>query len=134
VKLVVKRGHCLCKAVSWEFNGDETWACYCHCDDCRRNCASPVVAFIGVELKHFKWSGRVPKFYTSSKGVKRHFCDICGSPMAFEAQHYDGEIHLYAASLENPNDFEPKFHVHVEEKLKWLSLDDDLPKHAKFAS
>ncbi len=37
--------------------------------------------------------------------------------MAFEAQHYKGEIHLYAASLDNPHDFEPKFHVHTEEKL-----------------
>ena len=32
--------------------------------------------------------------------------------MAFQAEHYPGEIHLYAATLENPQDFEPSFHVH----------------------
>ena len=31
--------------------------------------------------------------------------------MAFQAEHYPGEIHLYAATLENPQDFEPTFHV-----------------------
>lgn len=124
------RGHCLCGATSWEYKGDQTWACYCHCDDCRRNCAAPVVAFIGVRLDDFKWTGDTPKFYASSKAVKRHFCETCGTPMAFQAEHYTGEIHLYAASLEDPNSFTPKFHVHTSEKLDWLDITDDLPKYA----
>ena len=123
------KGHCLCGATSWEYSGDQTWACYCHCDDCRRNCAAPVTAFIGVLLDSFKWTGNTPKIYRSSKGVQRHFCGTCGTPMAFQAEHYAGEIHLYAASLEHPQDFKPKFHVHCAEKLDWLQLSDDLPKY-----
>ena len=125
----MKKGHCLCKQVTWEYTGPETWACYCHCDDCRRNCASPVTAFIGVNLSDFKWTGDLPAVYPSSPGVKRHFCNRCGTPMAFEAEHYAGEIHLYAATLENPQDFKPEFHVHCAKKLVWLDLQDDLPKH-----
>ena len=49
--------------------------------------------------------------------------------MAFQAEHYVGEIHLYAASLEHPQDFKPNFHVHCAEKLDWLQLNDDLPKY-----
>jgi hypothetical protein len=63
--------------------------------------------------------------------VKRHFCDACGTPMAFEADHYKGEIHLYAAGLENPDNFQPKFHVHYDGKLDWLHIADDLPKYPK---
>lgn len=123
------KGHCLCGAVRWEYMGAETWACYCHCEDCRRNCAAPVVAFIGVAQKDFSWTEQSPKAYVSSAGVKRHFCDTCGTPMAFQADHYKGEIHLYAASLDTPENFTPEFHVHYSEKLDWLHLADDLPKY-----
>ena len=123
------RGHCLCKKTSWEFDGPVTWACYCHCDDCRRNCAAPVVAWLGVSLKQFRWTGDKPKTLESSKGVLRHFCEHCGSPLGFEATHYSGGMHLYAASLENPADFKPEFHVNIQSKLPWLEINDDLPKY-----
>ncbi len=49
--------------------------------------------------------------------------------MGFEADHYAGGMHLYAASLENPEDFKPTFHVNYQSKLPWLEMNDDLPKH-----
>ncbi|MEM8836769.1 MAG: GFA family protein [Pseudomonadota bacterium] len=123
------RGHCLCGTTHWEFEGPITWACYCHCDDCRRNCSAPLVAWLGVPIVNFKWTGAAPKTLESSKGVKRHFCATCGSPMGFEADHYPGGMHLYAASLDDPADFEPTFHVNYESKLPWLQIEDDLPKY-----
>ena len=48
--------------------------------------------------------------------------------MAFEAEHYPNKVHLYAASLENPEDFAPTFHVNAESRLSWLHLSDDLPR------
>ena len=123
------RGHCLCGATSWEFQREVTWACYCHCDDCRRNCAAPVVAWLWVPLKNFKWSGAAPKTYESSKGVRRHFCECCGSPMGFEADHYAGGMHLYAASLDDPDEFRPTFHVNYGSKLPWLEMHDELTKY-----
>ena len=99
-------GHCLCSNVHYRFRGPRTWACFCHCEDCRRNCAAPIVAYIGVPLDGFRWQvdeqeGTEPAFYPSSQGVKRFFCNQCGTPMAFQAEHYPGEIHLYAATLES---------------------------------
>jgi hypothetical protein len=49
--------------------------------------------------------------------------------MGFEADHYAGGMHLYAASLERPQEFEPKFHVNFRSKLPWLQINDDLPKY-----
>ena len=123
------RGHCLCKQTTWSFHGEMTWACYCHCDDCRRNCGAPVVAWLGVPLKNFSWTGQKPKTYESSPGVFRHFCETCGSPIGFEAAHYEGGMHLYAASLEDPADFNPTFHVHHHNQLPWLYMDDNLVKY-----
>ena len=123
------KGYCLCKKTGWAFEGEMTWACYCHCDACRRNCAAPVVAWLGVPLKNFEWSGEPPQTYESSKGVWRHFCGTCGSPMGFEAAHYPGGMHLYAASLEDPQKFKPTFHVNYESKLPWLEIHDNLTKY-----
>lgn len=124
-----RRGRCLCGDTRWRYEGEATWACYCHCDDCRRNCAAPLVAWLGIPLENFRWLGQPPTTFESSKGVRRHFCTTCGSPMGFEADHYPSGMHLYAASLEDPENFEPTFHVNYQSKLPWLRIDDDLPKY-----
>ena len=123
------KGHCLCRKTGWEYEGDVTWACYCHCDDCRRNCAAPVVAWLGVPLTNFSWLGMEVNTYETADGVRRHFCGNCGSPIGFEANHYAGGMHLYAASLDNPENFKPTFHVNYESKLPWLEMHDELTKY-----
>ena len=82
-----------------------------------------------MPLKNFEWTGDTPRTYESSKGVQRHFCGVCGSPVGFEADHYAGGMHLYAASMDRPEDFEPEFHVNYPSKLPWLKIEDDLPKY-----
>ena len=121
-------GHCLCRKTGWEFEGDKSWGCYCHCDDCRRNCAAPVVAWVGVQLENFKWTGTAPQAFESSPGVQRYFCGTCGSPLGLEARHYPGAMHVYAASLADPAAFTPEFHLNNESRLFWLKMEDDLPK------
>ena len=49
--------------------------------------------------------------------------------MGFEAAHYPGGMHLYAASLDHPEWFNPTFHVNWQAKLPWLNIVDDLPKY-----
>ncbi len=71
----------------------------------------------------------MPKTFESSPGVFRHFCAECGSPMGFEADHYAGGMHLYAASMEHPEAFTPTFHVNFQSKLPWLTMEDDLKKY-----
>ncbi len=127
-------GHCLCGRVAFSFSGQPSWACFCHCNDCRRNCAAPVVAFIGVALEGFEWrvdgvADTPPRHYLSSPGVRRFFCDQCGTPMAFQADHYAGEIHLYPTTLRDPADFTPEFHVYYDRKLPWLHLADGLHRY-----
>ena len=123
------KGHCLCKRTKWAFVGEVTWQCYCHCDDCRRNCGAPVVGWIGVPIRNFKWVSQQPSTYESSEGVFRHFCGTCGSPVGFEAAHYPGGMHLYAASMEKPELFAPTFHVNYKSRLPSLNMQDDLTKY-----
>lgn len=78
------KGYCFCKDTSWEYSGDENWACYCHCDDCRRNCAAPVVAWLGVPLQNFKWTGVEPQTLESSKGSIDIFAKTAVRPLVLK--------------------------------------------------
>lgn len=124
----VKRGRCLCGAVTYKYSGPENWRGHCHCESCRRNTSSPFTTFMGVPNEVFEFTGEAPKVYVSSPGVRRSFCGICGTPMAYEADRYPKEIHLYAASLDNPSEFVPEFHTHSNEILPWIQLSDGLPR------
>ncbi len=122
------KGRCLCGVVSFEVDAPIKSVVNCHCESCRRQCSAPMTTYIGVPDGHWRWTGEAPKTYHSSPGVERTFCGNCGSPMSFRSKSMSGVMHLYVASMEEPDKFEPKLHVAIEEKLPWLSIGDDLPK------
>lgn len=125
-----KTGRCLCGAVTYAYEGPENWRAHCHCESCRRNTASPFTTFFGVPNGQYRFTGKIPKVYESSPGVRRHFCDLCGTPIAYETDRFPDEIHFYAAGLDEPRDFAPEGHVHCAEMLPWVKLADGLPRYA----
>ena len=44
------------------------------------------------------------------------------------SEHRNG-LENTLASLDDPEDFEPTFHVNYQSKLSWLAINDDLPKY-----
>jgi hypothetical protein len=127
----MKHGHCLCGAVTFEYSGKENWRAHCHCESCRRQTSSPFTTFMGVPNGAWRFTGEPPKVYVSSPGVRRLFCGTCGSPIAYEADRFPDEIHFYAVSLDDPTSFEPERHVHCDEQLPWIELNDGLPRDGK---
>ena len=125
------KGHCHCGAVRWQSDGEVAWSAYCHCADCRRNCAAPVTAFFGLPHGSVLWSGDAPKIYHSSDAVERLFCHKCGTQMAYRHADDTANIHLYTATLKDPDVMPPTLHVFHSEHLSWLKIDDDLPRHDK---
>ena len=124
-------GRCLCGAVRYEFDAARVlWRGHCHCESCRRSCSAPMTTFFGVADGHWRWTGAAPRLFRSSPGVERRFCGDCGAPMAFNSEKAPGETHFYAASLDAPEAFRPGFHVFWREKLPWLHLNDELPRHS----
>lgn len=49
--------------------------------------------------------------------------------MAYRAETFPGEIHLYLGTLDNPEDYPAQVQVFCAHKLPWLSVDEALPKH-----
>jgi hypothetical protein len=128
------KGHCLCGALNYEFEGKPEWVAYCHCESCRRHTSSPVAAFAGVKVGQFRYLEGTPASYQSSPGVWRYFCPACGSPMAYtNDDKWPGEVHLYLGTLDHPEKLVPTAHVNAGEQLPWFEVHDELPRFEKFA-
>ncbi len=122
-------GQCLCGQLRWRAPGPVLWAGHCHCESCRRATSAPVTSFFGVARDSVTWEGE-PSVFVSSPGNERGYCGRCGSQMFYRSTRWPEEIHLYAASLDDPDRFQPEAHYHYAERVPWLTVLDDLPKHA----
>ncbi|WLS04717.1 GFA family protein [Shinella oryzae] len=121
-------GHCLCRSLAFEVTGDILRTGHCHCESCRRATSSPVTTFFCVATADVAFRGDTLRHYASSPGVRRGFCNGCGSPMSFETEGRPGEIDLYVASLEDATGVEITQHWYWNERVSWLHCEDDLPK------
>jgi hypothetical protein len=87
-----------------------------------------MTTFFGVLDGGWRWTGVDAQIYPSSDHAERLFCGRYGSQVAYRSTRHPGEIHFYAASLDDPSDFAPEAHFHWSEHLPWLHLADDLPR------
>ena len=123
------RGSCLCGAVSFRVAGQPLWVGHCHCRSCQRACAAGFATFAGYPRGKVEFTGLSPASYASSPGVVRQFCPRCGSPISYQGDRWPTELHLYVCNFDQPESFEPEFHVNVLEQIPWVHLADDLPRH-----
>ena len=123
-------GHCSCGALTWQAHGSILWSAYCHCVDCRRAASSDYVSWLGVARSTLNWIGP-RQYYRSSDNVMRSFCKNCGSPASFETDVFPEETHLYAATLDEPQLYQPTAHLFWSERLPWIQITDNLPKYPK---
>jgi hypothetical protein len=123
-------GKCLCGSIVFQYTGAPNRTLHCHCESCRRATSSPITTWISVPRSAFAFTKGAPRYFHSSPGVRRGFCENCGSPLTCENERIEGEIHIYAASLLDPNCVSPSCHVFVDEQLPWFEVFDDLPRFA----
>ena len=122
-------GGCRCGAVRYRAAGAPLWVTHCHCTDCRRSSGAPVSTFVGVRTAGFAFVAGAPSSHESSPRVTRTFCGACGTPLTYEAAVYPGEVHIMAGSLDAPETLAPERHVFVRERLPWMAIGDELPRH-----
>ena len=125
----IHHGRCLCGAVRFAARGAPRWVAHCHCESCRRATSSPMTTYVGFAKSDVQWRGDSLRAFQSSQGVERRFCSRCGSPMSFAGERWPDEIHLFAASFDEPAHLKPSVHVHAGEQLPWVRCDDGLPRY-----
>lgn len=123
-------GKCFCGKVNWRAKGEMLWAAICHCEDCRKAASSDSVSWFGVFKDKVEWSGE-RQFYKSSAKVVRSFCGSCGAPLTFESEVFPEETHIYAITLDDLSHYKPTAHIFWSERVPWVQVADDMPKHEK---
>ena len=131
---VQHEGGCLCGRIRYKTEGEPLWIANCHCRSCRLATGAAFATFVGFPREKFDFFHGVPMAHSSSSGVTRCFCPSCGTALTYESERWSGEVHILVATLDHPEEFPPRAHVHTSEKLAWLSLDDDLPQHPAVSS
>jgi hypothetical protein len=126
----IAAGRCLCGQVRFRVSGAPLRVAHCHCQSCRRQTGAPLATFVGYERGQFQLEAGEPARYTSSPGVRRWFCGSCGSALAYEADKYPDEIHLYLSAMDEPGRFPASLHVHYAERVPWFEVHDALPRYA----
>ncbi len=124
----VHSGGCRCGAVRFSASKAPNFSVYCHCDDCRRANAAPVVAYIGFMADAVSWEKDGYKPFVNG-AVRRTFCPECGTPISFSHESGPDRIFIFTAIMDRPEDYPPTAHTFATEQLSWLHLDDDLPRH-----
>lgn len=124
------RGRCLCGAVRFAFDPAAiAMQSVCHCESCRRAAGAVMVGWIGVRDTGWRWSVGRPRLHASSPGVRWGFCGDCGSLLSYRNEADGDRTDLAAAALVDPSEFRPRRHSHWAERVPWLVLADDLPRH-----
>lgn len=123
-------GRCFCGNVRYEITGRPFNSTICHCNDCRRAAAAPLVACFSVKRAEFRWTHGTPKSFESSAWGTRSFCPACGTQLTFVHAELPDEIDVTTCSLDAPESVPPTDHVRTASMLSWIHLADDLPKHS----
>ena len=126
-ELQVLTGGCLCGAVRYRVEVENTDGYYCHCRMCQLAFGNVFAAFLNVEQAKLEWLGEQPAFYRSSKLAQRGFCPHCGTPLLFA---YDGSkrMDLSVSSFDELERIKPTSHFAVETRVSAWHKPDGLPE------
>jgi hypothetical protein len=68
----------------------------------------------------------------SSSFGHRGFCGQCGTPLYMKVDHQPETVDFSVATLDRPDRVRPGFHIFWASRIRWLEIDDSLPKFDRF--
>lgn len=120
-------GGCQCGAVRYALDARPVTAEFCHCRMCQRATGQVAAGFLDVDRAAFRWLTEPPPAYRSSDAAQRGFCGRCGTPLTFDAFAVP-TMAVSIGSLDDPNLVPLGGHCGVQSKVRWLRLNDGLPR------
>lgn len=115
-------GGCLCGGVRYRVAGELRDATACHCTQCRKT-TGHYAAFSACRNDDLTFDGNgMLAWYESSPGIRRGFCNACGSTLFWDdgARDY---IAVAAGSLDDPTGIRLAKHIFVADKGDYYEID-----------
>ncbi len=121
-------GGCRCGGIRYSIRCAPHDVSHCHCSMCRRSASAPFLTWLEIPADRFELiSGTLREYQSSDQGM-RSFCPTCGCQILFQDTSNTDIIYVTAASLDDPEAVTPVGHNHAFDGLRWIHIDDDLPK------
>ena len=127
-------GSCFCGDIRFEVAGPAKFACFCHCESCRRAAGGVYVAWATFARDSFVVTRGNMVEHHSTAPVTRGLCANCGTSLTYEHADRVGEIDVTLTSFDDPARFSPAAHIWMEDRLPWVTIDDGLPHYARTVS
>ncbi len=124
-------GGCFCGAVRYALRGEPTYSAHCHCRSCRRAVGAGFVTWSGVKPENLEVTKGQITIYESSPGVRRGFCQKCGTSLTYTGDDWT-DVGVLSATLDDPGVAKPTTNVYLEHQLPWVVLDEKLRKYTRF--
>jgi len=123
-------GSCLCGEVSFEVTPPTLVCAHCHCSMCRRSHGAGYVTWFTLPKSRWRITagGDALVRYASSSHARRSFCGRCGSSLFFETDQRPEVVDIVLANMHGPIDRPPDLHVHFDDRVDWVSVNDGLPR------
>ncbi len=127
-------GGCACGAIRYDIAGDPLAMVDCQCRDCQSESGTGHASHVvfrskGVTIPEMAngWEMR-----GDSGNLKtRHFCRTCGSPVFMTFAANPDILTVRAASLDEPQRYQPQIVTYASRGYAWDNLDPDVPKFVK---
>ena len=121
-------GRCYCGATSITSESAPTAVALCHCVDCRRITSAPVAAFAAFAETDIHFAPDEGQSVEVNEGVRRSFCRSCGTTLTGRYDYLPGTVYVGLGLLDQADELEPTVHSHEGQRLRWLHIDDSLPR------
>lgn len=121
-------GRCYCGRISLVAEEMPSTVAYCHCTDCRRVTGAPVAAFAAFAEGAMHFTPDAGQRITVSEDAERSFCPQCGSPIMGRYRYLPGAIYVPLGLLDQAELLPPRLHAHADNKLCWLTIQDNLER------
>lgn len=118
-------GGCRCGQVRYEALGEPMFAGLCFCPDCQKSSGSAFIPFMGFPASDLTISGETRRSVARSiRGgdAVRNFCARCGGLVFGGIVGEDDQHTIYAGSLDDPAQFEPKMVIFGRNRPPWAVL------------
>jgi hypothetical protein len=122
-------GGCLCGDIRYRIKGTPFDADHCHCRICQKMTGAVMASWMDFKVEQLTWVSGNPAEYESSKHVRRGFCSKCGTSLSFRDIRHPDYFTLTIASLDNPNQVKPNYHIHTDSQVEWLTIVDDCKRY-----
>ncbi len=117
----IRRGSCLCGAVSYVARGQMRGIVACHCHQCRKQ-SGHFYAATNIADANLQVSGAEQvKWYQSSPQARRGFCGNCGSALFWKREGSD-VTSVLAGSLDGPTGLSVERHIFTDDKGDYYEI------------